>query len=289
MADIQVIDRVKVSSTSTGTGSFTLSNTPDPGGFQNFSALDGARTYYTIVNPATGEWETGLGTFTQSTLRLTRTVVYEGSNGPGYVVNFGPGTKTVFCGESAQTASPGGWMLLAESEIPTGAITTHLFAFEGMGTTLGVDSKFAEYKVVIPSTFGGWYCKFTATSSLTPIAGNYQTRIAANFNTSYTTYNYSNSNGVMLIPIVTNYSHIEARIAGVRMENSGNYYPPVIYATCMDAALNASTRYYAAQTFNTGTGAFIASDISGIELRNYHSLASYYAQGAKIRFYGLVA
>ena len=86
-------DRVKETSTTTGTGSFTLAGAVT--GFQSFtSALaDGDTTYYVIEDGT--DWETGLGTWTESTATLARTTVYESSNS-GSTVDWGAGTKDVF-------------------------------------------------------------------------------------------------------------------------------------------------------------------------------------------------
>lgn len=88
-------DRVKDTTTTTGTGSVTLSGTA-PTGFQNFNAAIGTSntTYYCIAGQGTSEWEVGLGTLSASTT-LARTTVYASSNA-GSLVNFSAGTKDVF-------------------------------------------------------------------------------------------------------------------------------------------------------------------------------------------------
>ena len=87
-----VKDRVQETSTTTGTGTFTLAGAVT--GFQSFSAIgDGNTTYYAIVGGS--EWEVGLGTYTSSGTTLSRTTVLESSNG-GSLVNFSAGTKNVF-------------------------------------------------------------------------------------------------------------------------------------------------------------------------------------------------
>jgi hypothetical protein len=89
-----VRDRVRVTSTTTGTGTLTLGAASF--GFQSFSVVgDGNTTYYTIVDPATGAWEVGIGTYTASGTTLSRTTVLESSNA-GSLVNFAAGTKDVF-------------------------------------------------------------------------------------------------------------------------------------------------------------------------------------------------
>jgi hypothetical protein len=87
-------DRVKVTSTTTGTGDFSLDSAVV--GFQDFSVIgDGNETYYTIVESGASNWEVGLGTFTASTGTLSRDEVLESSNS-GSLVNFGANVKDVF-------------------------------------------------------------------------------------------------------------------------------------------------------------------------------------------------
>jgi len=87
-------DRVKETSTTTGTGTFTLAGTS--AGFQAFSVIgDGNTTYYTIVLQGGSEFEVGLGTYTLSGTTLARTTILASSNSNN-AVNFSAGTKDVF-------------------------------------------------------------------------------------------------------------------------------------------------------------------------------------------------
>jgi len=65
-------DRVKETSTTTGTGTLTLAGAVT--GFQSFAAIgNGNTTYYTITNGT--DWEVGIGTYTSSgTTRCCRPV-----------------------------------------------------------------------------------------------------------------------------------------------------------------------------------------------------------------------
>ena len=97
-----VRDRVNETSTTTGTGTFTLAGAVT--GFQTFAAIgDGNTTYYTIVLQGGTEWEVGLGTYTSSGTLLSRDTVLSSSNS-GSLVNFSAGTKNVFCDYPAPKA-----------------------------------------------------------------------------------------------------------------------------------------------------------------------------------------
>lgn len=89
----KLADRVRETSTTTGTGSLTLAGAAI--GYQSFdSALDtGDTTWYAIVVGTS--WEVGLGTFT-SPSTLARTAVLANSNGDTSPVSFGAGDKDVF-------------------------------------------------------------------------------------------------------------------------------------------------------------------------------------------------
>ena len=87
-------DRVKETTTTTGTGTVTLLGAAT--GFQSFSAIgNGNSTYYTIAGQTSSEWEVGIGTYTSSGTTLSRTTVLSSSNS-GSLVNFSAGTKDVF-------------------------------------------------------------------------------------------------------------------------------------------------------------------------------------------------
>lgn len=88
-----VKDRVKETTTTTGTGTLTLAGAST--GFQAFSVIgDGNTTFYTITDGT--DWEVGIGTYTLSGTTLSRDTILESSNS-GSAVNWGAGTKDVFC------------------------------------------------------------------------------------------------------------------------------------------------------------------------------------------------
>ncbi len=89
-------DRVKETSTTTGTGVFSIGNAVT--GFDTFA--DGVgnsnTTYYCIAHQDQDEFETGLGTLNGDSSTLTRTTVISSSNSDS-AVNFSSGTKDIFC------------------------------------------------------------------------------------------------------------------------------------------------------------------------------------------------
>lgn len=87
-----VADRVKVVSTTTGTGTYTLGSAS--AGFQDFTVIgDGNTTYYTATDGT--DWEVGIGTYTASGTTLSRDTILSSSNSNN-AVNWGAGDKDVF-------------------------------------------------------------------------------------------------------------------------------------------------------------------------------------------------
>ena len=87
-------DRVKETSTTTGTGTLTLDGAET--GFETFSSAIGNTntTYYAIEIPNTVHFEVGLGTVGAGTLSRDTVISSSNSDNP---VNFPAGTKNVFC------------------------------------------------------------------------------------------------------------------------------------------------------------------------------------------------
>jgi len=108
-------DRVKETSTSTGTGTFTLDGAQT--GFDSFANGIGGNntTYYAIFNQGTSEWEVGLGTLNAGGTVLTRTTILTSSNSDT-IVTFTSGTKDVFCTLPASKA-----VYLDSTGVPVGA------------------------------------------------------------------------------------------------------------------------------------------------------------------------
>ena len=88
-------DRVRETTTTTGTGTITLGGAV--GNFETFTSnlSDGDTTYYAIVDANNSDFEVGLGTFASSGTTLARTTVIASSNSNS-AVSLSSGTKDVF-------------------------------------------------------------------------------------------------------------------------------------------------------------------------------------------------
>ena len=85
-------DRVKETTTTTGTGTYTLAGAAT--GFQAFSVVgDGNTCYYCVTDDT--DWEVGNGTYTASGTTLSRDSILASSNS-GAAVNWGAGSKDAF-------------------------------------------------------------------------------------------------------------------------------------------------------------------------------------------------
>jgi len=94
-------DRVKETTTTTGTGTYTLAGAEV--GFQSFSTIgDGNTTYYAVTN--NNDWEVGIGTYTASGTTLARTTILSSSNSNN-AVNWSSGEKYVIVTQPSSKAS----------------------------------------------------------------------------------------------------------------------------------------------------------------------------------------
>ena len=89
-------DRVKESSSTTGTGAFALAGIVQ--GFETFLAGIGNSntTYYAAYEAGTNNWEVGLGTLDGTSANLARTTVLTSSNSDN-LVTFTAGGLEIFC------------------------------------------------------------------------------------------------------------------------------------------------------------------------------------------------
>ena len=169
-------DRVKETTTSTGTTAITLAGAAT--GYQTFlSAVGNANTtYYTIADQTGANWEVGIGTYTTSGNTLSRDTILASSNA-GSLVTFTAGTKDVFVTYPAEKATylGGTFSLVAGSNVTiTGTWPNQTIAASSGGSaTKTISNKTAAYTVVagdlgtiINCTSGTFTVSLTAAASL---------------------------------------------------------------------------------------------------------------------------
>ena len=113
-----VNDRVKETSTTTGTGTLNLAGAEQ--GYESFVSGIGTTntTFYAIENNSAGEFEVGIGTVTDASPdTLSRDTIISSSNSDS-AVNLSSGTKDVFCTYPASRAP-------SASMTATTYVTTH--------------------------------------------------------------------------------------------------------------------------------------------------------------------
>jgi hypothetical protein len=142
-------DRVKETSTTTGTGPFTLSGAAL--GFLPFSSIGNGpyNTYYTITDGTANTWEVGIGSYTNNV--LTRTTVLSNSSNTTTQISFAAGIKDVFI-----TYPAGRAVLLDENNQSTfGTLSSPLYISpKSITTALNVPNGF-NGMIVGPVTVGG--------------------------------------------------------------------------------------------------------------------------------------
>jgi len=121
---IVVADRVKETTTTTGTGTVTLLGAAT--GFQSFAVIGNANlTYYTIAGQTGSEWEVGIGTYTSSGTTLARTTVLANSSATQpSALSFSAGTKDVFVTYPAIGSSTSGVIVQSDTVSQSTTIST---------------------------------------------------------------------------------------------------------------------------------------------------------------------
>ena len=163
-----VADRVKETSTTTGTGAMALAGAVV--GFQSFASGVGNSntTYYAIANQAAAEWEVGFGTLDATSANLSRTTVLASSNG-GSLVAFTAGTKEVFVTQPATRT------LVQASG---GATTNGVLFYTGSGVATATGAltfNGTDFATTGSATAGSFSTAGTVTATGTATAGSFST------------------------------------------------------------------------------------------------------------------
>lgn len=253
-----VKDRVKVSSTTTGTGSLTLGSAED--GFQAFSTIaDGNTTYYCIKDGSgNNAWEVGIGTISASGGTLARTTILSSSNSNN-VITLGSGSHTVFTTYPASKSS---------------------FNDQGVTPTFTVSGDTVAAGDPVALNSDGTVTKIAQTTS-------YNTNMAQLYNSSSTVsgvygYEYDEANNTVIVLYKNDSSYSTAR-AGTLNDNTGviTWGTEVVLRSttiytqegvgCLTSGLHSGTlKYYYVQHENSSYTAVWAGwfTVSGTTITN---------------------
>lgn len=230
-----VKDRVKETTTVTGTGTATLGGAAS--GYQSFSVVgDGNTTYYSIIDVENNDWEVGLGTYTASGTTLSRDTVLESSNA-GSLVNFSAGTKTVFSTYPAEKAA-------FVDDIPASGVD-----FDPVGTDNSTDVTLAgSYDYI---TISGQVLTRNQVNASTDISGLATVATSGSYNDlsnrpTIPTNNNQLTNGA---GYTTNVGDITGVTAGTNLTGGGSSGTVTLNVT---ASPSFTDVYVADQIFHTG-------------------------------------
>jgi hypothetical protein len=144
----EVADRIQETSTTTGTGTYSLDGAAT--GFQAFSVL-GASSITGYFATDDTNWEVGIGTVATGPATLARTTVLASSNS-GSAVNWGAGTRRIYCGLPAafsprkEIAARSSNTILGAADFHFGVVATSTFTQTfSAAATLG-DGWFVDYR-----------------------------------------------------------------------------------------------------------------------------------------------
>ena len=138
-------DRIYETSTTTGTGTYTLEGAAT--GFQAFSTLGNGNvcTYFATDDT---NWEVGLGTVATGPSTLARTAIFASSNA-GSAVNWAAGTRKIRCGLPAAN-SPRNAVVARSSNT--------ILAQADFGTAVIATSTFTQTLTAAATLGDGWHC-----------------------------------------------------------------------------------------------------------------------------------
>lgn len=169
-----VKDRVKETTTTVGTGTYTLAGAAS--GYQSFSVVGNGNTTTYAVTDGTN-WEVGIGTYTSSGTTLSRDTILESSNA-GSAVSWSAGSKDIFVTYAAERSV----YVEGSSIVPATSATLPITS----GGT-GQSSKTAAFDALSPATTKGDLIVYDGTDNV---------RLAAGTNGYVLTADSTQTNGV---------------------------------------------------------------------------------------------
>ena len=246
-------DRVKETTTTTGTGTVTLLGAVT--GYQSFSAIGNANTtYYCIAGQTTSEWEVGIGTYTSAGTTLSRDTVLASSNA-GALVTFSAGTKDVFVTYPAgRSVYASGTTLVAtnSSILPVSSGGSGASTLTGYVKGNGTSAFTASASIPNSDT--------TATSANTAsaiVARDASGNFSAGTITATLSGNASTATSATSATTATNATNVA--ITDDTTTNA-TYYPAFMTATSGNGGVRVSSTKL---TYNPSTGALSSTTVAG--------------------------
>ena len=240
-----VKDRVKDTSTTSGTGTITLDNSP-PAGYQAFSTLGNGSTTYYAIQDANDAFEIGLGTYNANT--LTRTTVLSSSNS-GNLVNLTSGPNTVWVDYPAAKA------YLSE---------------EGIDKSFTATASITAGKPVILNSAGTVTQVAETSSTASTISSSNGNEIASVQNyTRDISVAYDTTNDKIGV-LYANSNHYPTIAIGSELNNAITWGTPVVVNSA-----SSSPTDHSGQKLAYGNGIFVASYFLDSNDTNYIKAGSY--------------
>ena len=256
-------DRVKETTTTTGTGAVSLDG--EAGGFQDFSSAIGNTntTYYAIVHQSLDEWEVGIGTYGSASNNLTRTTLLSSSTGSA--VNFSAGTKDVFVTLPASqtihtSASPSFENVSISGTLTVGGITSIGGSLVGTSATFADKVSVSALAVTGITSIGGSLVGTSATfnnhvsSSTLAVTGI--TSIGGSLVGTSATFDNHVSASTLAVTGITS-------IGGSLVGTSATFNDHVSVSSMTVTGNVTATQFYGGGANLTGVSATKATNVSG--------------------------
>ena len=278
---LQTADRIRDTSTTTGTGAFTVSGTA-PQGYNTFSSVMSTSdtAYIAIQNQSTNEWEVSLATYSSANT-LTRTTILSSSNS-GSAVSFSAGTKDVFItlpaakvpirdasGNATALGTPASINLANATNLPISAIASLGTSVSTvLGTATNASGGVYTYGTILPAAMYP-----ALTGDVTNTGGTLATTVSKIGGMSVTLAGSLTTSGAYALTVTT------TGTTSVTLPTSGTL-----------ASLGGANTWTGTQTLNGTSSALAAVLLDAAEAVNIvagapASTTNFYVQSGAVQYY----
>jgi len=224
-----VADRVRETTTTTGTGTYTLAGAVT--GFETFGSIGNSNTTYYCCTDGTN-FEVGVGTYTSSGTTLARTTILQSSNSDN-AVNWSSGTRQIFCTLPAEKA-------VIEDASNNVAIGGELSATSlDISGNIDVDgiTNVDELDVDAGANFASYIWQ-SSDGAVHYFGGNYEVRFVHNHNRGLKFYNYGDTSGDDAYAAYFTFANVDGSISTDQELGAITFEAP-LEASGTDAVLTA--------------------------------------------------